>query len=283
MNRTINILSVMLVAMLATACGMVDQAEHCVGTRGGKVTVQKETPGWTAMMLTDYECFPLTDVQFPEGDEAESMDVQTSDPVTLGLEVSMIYAYDPATVYTQFLEKRSQYKVEQEIVNSLRSGTRDAVAGWSVAEVFSPQRAALADSIRASVARKLGKRAVLKQVYVRKIQAPEAIEKARIIAAQQDQVLDQARKKAVIDSVQAAAALFEKRATAEATVFTAKANAEASVMKAKADNEARKLTAQVYEQNPELLRLEIEKARASICSGAQQCILGTQMPFNWSK
>lgn len=261
-------LSILMTAAALTGCTTIDQTEHCIATRYGEVVDKHGSPGLASEIGKDWTCFPLTDQNFPGGDEPEKMDVQTSDPVTLGLEVSMVYAYDPETIYQQFLEKRSQEQVEIEVLNALRSGTRDAVSAWTVATVFSPRRAYLADSIKVYVMRKLGKRAILKQVYVRKITAPQSIEQARIQAAQQDQVLDQARKKATIDSVQA-----------NATLFAARAGAEAQVLTAKADNEARKLQAQVFEQNPEILRLEIAKAQASICGHAEVCILGTEPPF----
>ena len=241
------------------ACTTIDTTEHCIATRYGRVVDEKGDPGLASEIGKDWTCFSLTDQNFPDQDKTEKMDVQTSDPVTLGLEVAMVYAYDPETIYSLFLQKRQADAVESEVLNSLRSGTRDAVSGWSVAEVFSDQRAFLSDSIKVSVQRKLGNRALLKQVYVRGISAPPTIEAARIASAQQAQVLAQARQQSQIDSVKAATTLFAARA----------------------DNEARKLQAKVYDDNPKLLDLEVARARAAICEGVTTCILGASVLDAW--
>lgn len=240
-------------------CTTIDTTEHCVATRYGKVIEEKGEPGLASEIAKDWTCFPLTDQNFPGKDKTEDMDVQTSDPVTLGLEVAMVYAYDPKTIYSLFLQKRSAEQVEAEVLNSLRSGTRDAVSGWSVAEVFSERRAFLSDSVKAHVQRKLGNRAILKQVYVRGIKAPPSIDQARVKAAEQAQILAQVRQQSTIDSVKAATSLFQARA----------------------DNEVRKLQAKVYEDNPKLLDLEIARAKSAICGQAQTCILGGSVADTW--
>lgn len=249
-----------LLLLLVAACVRVDTTEYCVGTRYGNVTEQRATVGLNAAILTDYTCFPLTDQNYPDNaSHADNLTVQTSDPVTLDVEVTMVYAFDEKSVYETFLEKRSFDAAEVEVLNGLRSGVRDAFAGWTVADVFSEKRAYLADAVRAHIQRKLGTRATLKNVFIRDLKAPESIEKARIAAAQQAQVLDQARKQAQIDSVNAAAQLFKARAEAE----------------------TKRLQAVVYEQNPELLRLEVAKAQAGICANATTCILGGSVVDTW--
>jgi regulator of protease activity HflC (stomatin/prohibitin superfamily) len=252
-----------VLASVLGGCRTIDTTEHCVATRYGKVISEKGEPGIASEIMKDWECFPLTDQNFPSNDKTEKMDVQTSDPVTLEAELAMVYAYEPGTIYNLFLTKRSDEAVESEILNSLRSGTRDAFSGWSVAEVFSEQRAHLADSIKVYVQKKLGDRAVLKQVYVREIKAPQSIEAARIASAEQSLRLSQARQQAQIDSV-----------NANAKLFTARADAQTIDLKGKQ-----------YQENPKMLDLEIARARSAICSGKSltTCVLGGSVADIWGR
>jgi regulator of protease activity HflC (stomatin/prohibitin superfamily) len=103
------------------------------------------------------------------------MDAQTKDPMTVQGDVAIVYAFDPATVYDVFLEKRSAASAEVQVVNAIRDGYRSAVAGWSIADISSARRANLGDSVRAHIQLKLGKLATVKQVFIRDIRVPAAI------------------------------------------------------------------------------------------------------------
>jgi regulator of protease activity HflC (stomatin/prohibitin superfamily) len=253
--------TIIVAIALLGGCRTIDVTQHCIATRYGNVIDQKGDPGLASEIMKDWECFPLTDQNFPGSDTTEKMDVQTSDPITLTAELAMVYAYDPNTIYALFLEKRNDEAVESEILNSLRSGTRDAFSGWSVAQVFSEQRAFLADSIRAHVQRKLGKRAQLKQVYVREIRAPQTIENARVEAAKQSLRLSQARQQAQIDSVNANAQLFA-------------AEAEARTIELKGKQ---------YQQSPKMLDLEIARANSAMCRGVTTCVIGGSVADLWRR
>ena len=93
---------------------------------------------------------------------------------------------------------------------------------------------------------------MVKNVYVRDIRVPAAIENARIAATQQNLNYEQARKQLAIDSMKA-----------RGTVITAQADAEAN-----------RLRAQSYSSNPKLLDLEIAKALAGLCGHATTCVIG---------
>ncbi|CAN5750826.1 MAG: hypothetical protein H0W11_07765 [Gemmatimonadetes bacterium] len=244
--------------MLVPGCTIVDQTEHCVLTRYGRVIEQQMSQGLNWTPFSSATCFSMTEQNFPQdpGRDSETMEAQTRDPVTVTGDVSVVFAYDPATIYEVFLEKRSATAVEVEIRNAIREGYRNALAGWTVTEIFSPRRANLADSVQTHIQAKLGNRARIERVFVRDIRIPQVIEQARIEAARQEQVLAQARQQLVIDSV----------------------NAEAVVMRERGSAEARRLRAQSYAANPALIQLEQTEAWsrgvAEACRQAQTCVLG---------
>lgn len=273
MNR-IGLLAVALLAL--TACERVDQTEYCVKTEYGTVVDKGLEPGLTQVIMpgTSLTCFSMTDQNFPkpvEDDTASgtlTMDVQTGggeQPLTIKVQVSSVYAFDPNSVFQVYMAKRSEAAAEVEITNSIQEGTRAAFGAWTVNEIFSSQRGALSDSLKAHIQRKLGNRAVIKNVFVKGIHLPEAIEAARVASAQQAQVLAKAQQQFVIDSQ-----------VARGTLMTANAVAQAN-----------QLRAQSYASNPKLLDLEIAKAWADglskICGNADTCIVGGQtmdlLPF----
>lgn len=259
-----------IVALVAlAACERVDQTEYCVKTQYGNVTDKDLKPGLVNTMApgTELTCFSMTDQNFPEkhNDDSTStlvMDVQTGggeQPLTIQVEVSGVYAFDPTTVYDVFLAKRSETKAEVEVFNSIQEGTRAAFGQWTVNEIFSGQRADLSDSLKVHIQRKLGTRAMMKNVFVKKITLPAVIEQARIASAQQAQILAKAQQQFVIDSQ----------------------NARGVIMKAEADARANQLRGTSYQSNVKLLDLEIAKVWAeglgNACRTAQTCIIGGQV------
>lgn len=252
-----------LVLTLALACTSVDTTEHCVLTRYGKVIEPKMGTGINFTPLANATCFSMTDKNYPESGGKETMEAQTADPITVVGDVSIVYAYDPATVTKLFEDKRTPEAAESEVLNAVREGYRNALAGWTVSQIFSGNRSALSDSVRAHIQRKLGDRARIKQVFIRDIKAPQQIEAARIQAAKQAQVLDQAQKQYAIDSV----------------------NARARVMGAEADAQAKRLEAAAYSGNRELLQLRIAEAHAralaEACKGVTTCVIGGSVMDTW--
>lgn len=256
-----------VLAVLVLALGgwtVVDSTEHCVLTRYGRVVERKMDTGLNFTPFADATCFSMTEQNFPSvSEERESMEAQTRDPVTVIGDVAIVYSYDPATIFEVFVEKRSPDAVETEIRNAIREGYRNALAGWTVGEIFSARRPALADSVRLHIQHKAGNRARIHQVFVRDIKIPEQIERQRIAAAEQAQILDRAQKQFVIDSV----------------------NASAQVLKARAEAEAKELQARSYEANPRLIELDMMKAWSTgigeACKGVSNCVLGGSVVDSW--
>lgn len=255
MKRLQTILVMMLAVGIGAACTSVDDTEWCVKTRFGEVKQEHMSSGWNNLWLHDATCFDMTDQNFPENGEATIMEAQTNDPVTVKGDVSVTFAFDPSSLFEVFLDKRSERSAKIEIMNAIRSGYRNALAGWSVDDIFSERRSELGDSVRVHIQRLLMatddvsgltyRRADIKRVFVRNIGIPPRIESARVEAARQAQILDQAKSQFTIDSV-----------NARATVIAANASAEAVMLQAAA-----------YASNPALLQLEIARAYAEGLSG----------------
>jgi hypothetical protein len=251
-----------LLAAFAAACTSVDTTEHCVLTRYGKVVDPKMGTGMNLTPLADATCFTMTEKNYPGGDGKEVIEAQTRDPITVTGDVAVVYKFDPSTIGRVFEEKRTPEAAEAEIINAIREGYRNALSQWTIAEVFA-NRAALSDSVRHHIQRKIGNRAQIVNVFVRDIKAPPQIEEARIQAARQAQVLDQAQKQFVIDSV----------------------NARGRLMAAQAEAEAKRLEGAAYAANRDLLQLRIAEAQAKglseACKGVQTCVIGGSVMDTW--
>lgn len=244
----------------------VDSTEHCVETRYGKVVDEKMDNGLNFLGFNDATCFNMTEQNWPagNGDEVKEVIAATAaDKLNIQADVALIWAYDPATVVEVFAEKRSPAAVEAELRNAVREGFRNAAAGWTVDALLSPARAAFGDSVRAHIQAKIGNRARIVNVFIRNISLPQAI---------QDQQL--AKMEAV-----------RRRDTEQANFQADSVKAFNREYQAQVDANIRELTAQVYDQNPSLLRLEIEKTRTEglrgICGQSTTCIIGGTVADRW--
>lgn len=255
MNRLQSVLVVLMTAVIGTACVSVDATEHCVKTRFGKIVNEHMSSGFNNLMLHDAECFSMIDQNFPTDGEVVQLTAQTAAPVTTVTgNVSVIFAYDPNSVFNVFLDKRSENSAHLEVQNAIESGYRNAIASWTVDDIFSEKRADLGEAVKGEIQALLAatdsagnsyQRAIIKTVFIQDIQIPSRIEEARIEATRQQQILDQAQQQFVIDSV----------------------NARAIVISAEADAESVQLQANAYAANPALLQLEIARAYASGLAG----------------
>lgn len=242
--------------LVAGACTTVDETEWCAKTRYGKVVDEGISPGIVGTFLVyDVTCFDMTERTLPENG-VEVVEAQTSDPLTVEGDVVVKVALRDEHMPQVFRDKRRESAVEREIQDAVRSGYRDAIAGWSVNEIFSSRRGELSDSIGVKIQDKLGQMATVVEVYVRDIRAPQQIENARIAAAEQENRFIEAQRRSQIDSV----------------------NAFVRVINAEAEAQARRLEAEAYASNPALLTLRATEALSEglgkACTGVSTCILG---------
>lgn len=255
------LMAVMVAGSLAGCWTRVDETEHCVELQYGNVVTEKMDQGLNITATTTVECFSLIDQNYPDNEGAETVEAVTKAPpgqtqgVRITGDVAIVYAFNPETVYDVFKEKRSERAAEVEIFNSVREGYRNALANWTVGDVYSARRAEIGDSVKAHIQRKVGNRATIKQAYIRDIRLPPEIEQARNAAAQQAQALDKQKQQFEIDSLQA----------------------RSRVMQANAEAESKRLLAESYSANESLKEIEVARELAKICANAQQCILGVSV------
>lgn len=246
-------IAMVAVVGLLAACTQVHQTERCIGTRYGKVVEEKMDVGMNTTIFESATCFNLTDQNYPaDAGGKETMDAQTKDPMTVSGDIAIVYSFDPNSVYNVFLEKRSESAAEIQIVNAIRDGYRSAVAGWSIADISSARRANLGDSVKKHIQDKLGALATIKQVFIRDIRVPKAIEESRIASTRQSLVYTQAQQQPAIDSMQA----------------------RGQIIRAQANAESNRLTSLSYASNPKMLDLEIAKALAGLCGKSTTCVIG---------
>jgi hypothetical protein len=243
------LLALALVAVLSACWTAVDSTEHCVETRYGEVVNPKMDNGLTTTVTTSSTCFPLVDQNY-----SETFEAQTSDPVTVTGEFAVVIAYRNITKV--FTDKRTADAAFNYTIDAVREAIGATTTSSKISDLFGAGRGTYGDSVKARAQRKLGEDILIKQVFIRNLHAPKAIEEARIAAAQKDQVLDAARKQLQIDSAQA----LGSRIKAEATAFEQRVMAEA------------------MQQSPEVLKLRIAEATANglkgACAGAATCIIG---------
>lgn len=252
MRKTLIFLTILL-----AACTSVDSTEHCVLTRYGDVVKDKMGNGLTWTPIADATCFPLTDQKFPDAGQPTTIEASTADPVRVGGELEIVYAY--ANIPELFKEKRTHAAAHSDVISAVASGYSDAMAAWKIDGLFSGRQSEFGDSVAAHIQKKLGKLGALvtiKRVYVRNLRPPQQIEQARTAAAQQAQILEKARTQKTIDSTEAVSELFKQE-------MSAKAN--------KAQNEA-------LATSPQALQLKVAEAMAGglrdMCKGASTCIVG---------
>jgi regulator of protease activity HflC (stomatin/prohibitin superfamily) len=270
MNRTW--LAVLAVSL--TACTGVDETEHCVETRYGKVVTQRMTPGLSNTFMTDVTCFNLTQQQFPGGTDdagkaiAEKVPMFLKDSVTVDAELSFLWRYNNAGA--AFTEKRAHDGVVAELSNAVRSAARDAGSTIALADLFT-QRAALDDRFKQAIQAKSPAYVTIERVFLREVIIPENIRKAWSQAMEQRAQREQITSQYVSDSLRNRSAI--QKAESESRVV---------MVKAEADAKAKELEARAMATSPEVLRLKQAEALATglgkICSGPQvtNCSIGQQ-------
>jgi regulator of protease activity HflC (stomatin/prohibitin superfamily) len=253
-----------LALALITACTVVDSTEHCVETRYGKVVNPQMDNGLNATIINDATCFTVTDQNYPANpSDTLHFEAQTADPVTITGTITAVVRF--RNVDQLYLEKRTPQAAEQQAVNALNAALAEATQQLKISQLFGEQRGQYSDSVRVIAQRKAGPHIEFKQIFIKSLHAPPAIEQARIGAAQKEQVLDAAIKQLQIDS----------------------ANARGAVIKAEAEAQRQRLEAQALETSPAVLKLKQAQAMADgigrACGQATTCIIGGSVMDTWKQ
>jgi regulator of protease activity HflC (stomatin/prohibitin superfamily) len=129
--------------------------------------------------LASVEKMSIREQNFPTDGSVERMDAQTSEQLTVALEVAILYRIDGARAPELYQRLGSEDQIKNRIVlNAVRNGVRDAIATKSINEVFSPNRRDLAIEMKSAIQDKAGDRVEVLDVFVRDIQAPPTVRDA---------------------------------------------------------------------------------------------------------
>jgi len=129
--------------------------------------------------LASIEKMSIREQNFPTDGSVERMDAQTSEQLTVTLEVSILYRIEGSQAPQLYQRLGTENQIKNRIVlNAVRNGVRDAIATKSINEVFSPNRRELATTMKDAIQAKAGDRIQVLDVFVRDIIAPPTVKDA---------------------------------------------------------------------------------------------------------
>ena len=125
------------------------------------------------------EKMSIREQSYPAQGQVTTMESQTSEQLTVQLEVSMLYRIEPTNAPGLYERIGSEAQITSQIVlNAVRNGVRDAVATKSINEIFSPNRRELAADMEREIQAKAGDRIEVVSVFVRDVKAPQTVQNA---------------------------------------------------------------------------------------------------------
>lgn len=249
------VFAIIALVFLGNSGTVVDQTEHCVGTRWGAVTEDKMPVGFNFTILTKPTCFSLQETNYPSGKgETEEFTAVTRDPVEITGNVAVVYQFQ--NVKQLFLDKRDAANAEIQMHNALRNAVTDAAKKFTNDELFGPKGSAFNDSVKSIAQRTAGDGIKFVHIYLTGMRPPKSIADARVIAVAKETQLQAAIRQLQIDS----------------------ANARGVVIKAEAAARESELKNRAMASSPTVVELEKAKAMAAgiagICGQSTTCIIG---------
>jgi len=206
----------------------------------------------------------------------DSISARTADGQEVLIDASVIYSVDPDQVVQVHIVWQNRFT--NELVRPLARGIiRDAISQFGVEEVYSSQRAVLAQQIQDEMSRKLKENGLLLGDFVlrnitfspeygasveQKQIAEQQAQQARFVVEQRKQEAEQARQVA--------------QGKADAAVIEAEGAAEARVIQATAEAEALRQIAAALEENPDLLTYQYI---SKLAPGIQVMLVPNNTPY----
>ncbi len=167
--------------------------------------------------MASIEKMSIREQNFPIDGGIERMDAQTSEQLTVTLEVSILYRIDGARAPELYQRLGSEAQIKNRIVlNAVRNGVRDAIATKSINEVFSPNRRDVAVAMKEAIQAKAGDRITVLDVFVRDIQAPPTVKDAIEAKLAREQQVSSERFQTEIIQEKAKQKIEEAKGIAEA-------------------------------------------------------------------
>lgn len=215
--KTMSRLSALALVMSLTACiSNVDETEHCVATRNGKVINEKVSSGFASTTFSDLECFPVTQVTYPQGsgENAPSMagKLITADSVVMDVELAVDFRITEP--FQAFTVKRNFGKVQSELANAIQAGLRNAGSTIRVESIVGSSRAGIDDKLKTEIQSQVGPYLTIERVYLRSITPPAKISSAWGDAALSLAGQQNARNSYITDSLEARRTVLRAEARA---------------------------------------------------------------------
>ncbi len=231
--------------------------------------------------VINYPIFRQTYTMSTEPEEGairsdDSIEARTSDGQVVKIDASVIFSIDSVKVVSQHIKWDGNY-IDNLIRPVSRGKIRDAVSQFAIEEVYSTERFALSEMIRAELELSLGEGGLILHEFVlrniafsveyaasveQKQIAEQLAQQAAFVVQQREQEAEQARQVA--------------KGQADAVVIEAEGRALARVIEAKAEAEALDLLAAALRGNPDLLTFEyIQK----LSPGIQVMLIPADNPF----
>ncbi len=231
--------------------------------------------------VINYPIFRQTYTMSTEPEEGairsdDSIEARTSDGQVVKIDASVIFSIDSVKVVSQHIKWDGNY-IDNLIRPVSRGKIRDAVSQFAIEEVYSTERFALSEMIRAELELSLEEGGLILHEFVlrniafsveyaasveQKQIAEQLAQQAAFVVQQREQEAEQARQVA--------------KGQADAVVIEAEGRALARVIEAKAEAEALDLLAAALRGNPDLLTFEyIQK----LSPGIQVMLIPADNPF----
>ncbi len=210
MKRFAQILSVVAVALLGSACVIIEDGEVGVSKSFGRIA-DEPIPQGVALVVPVVRQVETWNVKLQELKETAT--VPSSEGLIVGLDTSLLFQVmpDKAPELRKTVGGQRQY-IDSLVVPYFRNAVRDVVAGYPVKNIYSEQgRKEIAGKIREFLTRNLEPRGIMVvDVLLRDVKLParfkDSIE-AKLTAEQRVQQkqfeLEQARKEAEIEVARA--------------------------------------------------------------------------------
>ncbi|WP_419165189.1 prohibitin family protein [Candidatus Palauibacter sp.] len=159
----------------------VDQYEVAVKRNPvtGAVASRPYTQGLYHSVLRSWTNYPLREVQYPAGGQAERLDALTSDQLQIAVDAAYRYRINADSAVHLYLTVGNENAVSAFVYNTYRSAIRDAIAEIEASEILSTERTGISARIEALMTSRLNPRGVeITDFFVREVAPPETIRQA---------------------------------------------------------------------------------------------------------
>ncbi|WP_420635180.1 prohibitin family protein [Candidatus Palauibacter sp.] len=145
----------------------------------GAVASRPYTQGLYHSILRSWTNYPLREVQYPAGGQAERLDALTSDQLQIAVDAAYRYRLNPDSAVHLYLTVGDENAVSSFVYNTYRSAIRDAIAEIEASDILSTERTGISARIEALMTSRLSPRGVeITDFFVREVVPPQTIREA---------------------------------------------------------------------------------------------------------